>query len=257
MSEESTAALRAQCDQLTRALAERTAQLEAATREFEQFAYSVSHDLRAPLRAIEGFAQILSEDYANNLDADGKRCVGILASGAHKASLLIEDLLALSRLCRKPYQPDVVNMNELTAQKIQELGSMAGKAQFRVGALPEAWADVTWLGLAMEQLLRNAAKFSRGQEHPEIEIGGISEAQQTIYHVRDNGAGFDQKYADRLFGVFQRLHSDEEFEGRGVGLAIVQRVMQRHNGKAWAEGKVGQGATIYFSLPTSQAASNG
>jgi light-regulated signal transduction histidine kinase (bacteriophytochrome) len=124
-----------------------------------------------------------------------------------------------------------------------------------VGALPEAWGDHSWLGAALEQLLRNAAKFSRGQEHPVIEIGGISEPERTIYHVRDNGAGFDQKYADRLFGVFQRLHSEEEFEGRGIGLAIVQRVMQRHDGKAWAEGKVGQGATFFFSLPARPAES--
>jgi len=255
MTEESTAEIRAQRDNLARTLAERSAQLEAATREFEQFAYSISHDLRAPLRAIEGFAQILAEDYANNLDADGKRCVGILAAGAHKASLLIEDLLALSRLCRNPYRPEIVNMNELTARKIQELGPGAGKAQFQVGALPEAWGDQGWLGAALEQLLRNAAKFSRGQEHPVIEIGGVKEPQQTIYHVRDNGAGFDQKYADRLFGVFQRLHSEDEFEGRGIGLAIVQRVIHRLGGKAWAEGKVGQGATFFFSLPTRPAVS--
>jgi light-regulated signal transduction histidine kinase (bacteriophytochrome) len=257
MSEETTASLRAERDHLARALAERSAQLEAVKRESEQFAYSISHDLRAPLRAIEGFAQILAEDYASNLDADGKRCVTILASGAQKASLLIDDLLTLSRLCRNPYKPDVVNMNELTARKIQELGLAAGKAQFRVGALPEAWGDQSWLGVALEQMLRNAAKFSRGQEQPVIEIGGISEPQQTIYHVRDNGAGFDQKYADRLFGVFQRLHSEDEFEGRGMGLAIVQRVMLRHNGKAWAEGKVGQGAAFFFSLPARQAASSG
>ncbi|HUD46551.1 MAG TPA: ATP-binding protein [Candidatus Baltobacteraceae bacterium] len=257
MSEESIATLRAQRDQLARALAERSAQLEAATREFEQFAYSISHDLRAPLRAVEGFAQILEEDYGNNLDAQGKRCIGILASGARKASLLLEDLVALSRLCRNPYKPEVVNMNELAARKIQELGPAAGKAQFRVGALPEAWGDPAWLGAALEQLLRNASKFSRGQEHPLVEIDGIGEARQTIYHIRDNGAGFDQKYADRLFGVFQRLHSEDEFEGRGIGLAIVQRVAHRHDGKAWAEGKVGQGATFFLSLPTRDATSNG
>jgi len=257
MSEESTASLRAQLDDLARTLDERSAQLEAATREFEQFSYSVSHDLRAPLRAIEGFAQILAEDYGNSLDADGKRCVEILASAARKASLLIEDLLALSRLSRHPYRPDVVNMNELAARKIQELGTGAGKAQFRMSALPNAWGDHNWLGTALEHLLRNAAKFSRGQENPVVEIGGISEPHQTIYHVRDNGAGFDQKYAERLFGVFQRLHSEEEFEGRGIGLAIVQRVMNRHCGKAWAEGKVGQGATFFFSLPARRTSSNG
>jgi light-regulated signal transduction histidine kinase (bacteriophytochrome) len=254
MSEESTANLKNQRDELARALVERTAQLEAASREFDQFAYSVSHDLRAPLRAIEGFAQILAEDYAKNLDADGQRCVTILASGARKATLLIEDLLALSRLGRKPFAPGVVNMNELIARIIRGLGPVAEKARFNVEVLSEAWGDPAWLNVALEHLLGNAVKFSRNREQPVIEIGATNEPRQTTYHVRDNGAGFDPKYADRLFGVFQRLHSDEEFEGRGIGLAIVRRVINRHEGKAWAEGKVGQGAAFFFSLPTRPAA---
>jgi light-regulated signal transduction histidine kinase (bacteriophytochrome) len=253
MSEESTAVLRAQCDQLARALAERTAQLKAATAEFDQFAHSISHDLRAPLRAVEGFAQILAEDYAKNLDTDGQRCVAILASGARKASLLIEDLLSLSRLCRKPFAPQIVNMNELIARSIQDLGPGAAKARFNVDALPEAWGDPGWLGAAWEQLLRNAVKFSRRQDQPVIAVGATIEPEQIVYHLRDNGAGFEQKYAERLFGVFQRLHSDEEFEGRGIGLAIVRHVINRHNGEAWAEGKAGQGATFFISLPTRPA----
>ncbi|HEX3719914.1 MAG TPA: ATP-binding protein [Verrucomicrobiae bacterium] len=255
MSEESTAALRAERDRLARALAERTAQLEAATKEFEQFAYSISHDLRAPLRAIEGFAQILEEDYTEKLDADGNRCIKILASGAHKASLLIEDLLGLSRLSRNAFNPNVVNMNELIARKISDLGPDAAKAQIRVDDLPEAWGDHHWLATAFEQLLKNAVKFSRGREQPVIEIGGKTEEGRTIYYIRDNGVGFDQKYAERLFGVFQRLHSEDEFEGRGIGLAVVQRVANRHNGKTWAEGKLGEGATAYLSLPTRETAS--
>ena len=254
MSEDSTGSLQAERDHLARVLAERSAQLEAATREFEQFAYSVSHDLRAPLRAIEGFAQILTEDYSDALDDDGKRCIKILHSGARKASLLLEDLVTLSRLSRNPFKAEVVTMNELTAQTIRELGDDAIKAEIRVGALPDAWADPKWLGMALQQLLRNAVKFSRGRGKPVIEIGGKSEARQTVYHVRDNGAGFDPKYAERLFGVFQRLHGEEEFEGRGIGLAIVQRVIRRHGGNVWAEGEVGRGATFYFSLPTRQAA---
>lgn len=256
MSEDSTAALRAERDQLAATLAERNGQLEVVTREFDQFIYSVSHDLRAPLRAIEGFAQILVEDYSKHLDADGQRCVGILVSGARKATLLIEDLLSFSRLGRKPFLPQTVNMNELAAGILREMGAAAGKAEFRIEALPEAWADPVWLGTALEHLLRNAAKFSRGRERPVIEIGAKTEPHQITYQVRDNGAGFDQKYADRLFGVFQRLHGEEEFEGRGIGLAIVRRVINRHNGKVWAEGKVGEGAVFSFSLPTRPPASN-
>jgi light-regulated signal transduction histidine kinase (bacteriophytochrome) len=255
MTEESISSLRAKCDLLARALEERSTQLDAASQEFEQFAYSVSHDLRAPLRAIEGFAQILTEDYADKLDDEGKKCVTILASGARKASLLLEDLLALSRLSRNPYRPDVVDMKELTSRRIQELGLPADVVEFRVGALPTAWGDSKWLATALDHLLRNAVKFSRGRERPVIEIGGISESSRTIYHIRDNGVGFDQKYADRLFGVFQRLHGEDEFEGRGIGLAIVRRVVRKHGGNAWAEGKIGQGATFFLSLPTRPAAS--
>ncbi|HEX4121808.1 MAG TPA: ATP-binding protein [Verrucomicrobiae bacterium] len=255
MSEESTAALRAERDRLARALGERTAQLEATTKEFEQFAYSISHDLRAPLRAIEGFAQILTEDYADKLDKDGTRCIEILSSGAHKASLLIEDLLGLSRMSRNPFRPTVVNMNELVARKIAELGPTRGKAQIRVEDLPAAWGDYQWIETAFEHLLSNAVKFSRNREQPVIEICGKTEGGQTIYHVRDNGVGYDQKYAERLFGVFQRLHGEDEFEGRGIGLATVQRVANKHIGKAWAEGRLGEGATVFFSLPTRETVS--
>lgn len=250
MSEESKASLQAKCDQLSRDLADRSAQLENATREFEQFAYSVSHDLRAPLRAVEGFAQILSEDYGETLDEDGKRCVRILVSGAKKATLLLEDLLTHFRVSRNAFNPDVVNMNALVAQKIQELGELAGKAEIRVGDLPNAWGDPKWLGTAIDHLLRNAIKFSRRQEKPLIEMGGKTEARETIYHIRDNGVGFDAKYADRLFGVFQRLHGEEEFEGRGIGLAIVMKALRRHGGNAWAEGIAGRGATFFISVPT-------
>jgi light-regulated signal transduction histidine kinase (bacteriophytochrome) len=254
MTEESTAALSAERDRLARALADRTAQLEAATKEFEQFAYAISHDLRAPLRAVEGFAQILVEDYSVKLDDEGKKCINILASGARKASLLIEDLLTLSRLCRKAFHADTVDMNELVARKIEELIPPANKAQFRVANLPPAWGDHQWIASALEQLLKNALKFSRTREQTIIEIDGKIEPDRTSYHVRDNGVGFDPKYSERLFGLFQRLHSEDEFEGRGIGLAIVQRVAHRHGGKAWAEGKLDGGATFFFSLPAREFA---
>jgi light-regulated signal transduction histidine kinase (bacteriophytochrome) len=249
MTEESIDALRAERDRLAAALADRSSQLETISKEFEQFTQTVSHDLRAPLRAMEGFAQILLEDYRDKLDADGKRCVETLASGAQKASALIDDLHGFSRLCRKPFHPAVINMRRLAAQKTDELKAERTTAKFHIDALPEAWGDPDSLGAILEQLLRNAVKFTERQARPSIEISGRRENGSTIYAVRDNGAGFDQKYAGRLFGVFQKLHDDKEFEGRGIGLATVQRLVHRHGGKVWAEGKVNAGATFFFSLP--------
>jgi light-regulated signal transduction histidine kinase (bacteriophytochrome) len=249
MTEESIEGLRAERDRLACALADRSEQLEAVTKEFELFTQTLSHDLRAPLRALEGFAQILLEDYADKLDADGKRCVQTLVTGAHTASLLIEDLHVLSRLCRKPFHPAVIDMRRLAGQKADELKAEGAAAQFRIDALPEAWGDLDLVGAILEELLRNAVKFSRRQTRPSIEISGVSESGRTVYAVRDNGIGFEPKYADRLFGVFQRLHDDKEFEGRGIGLATVQRLVHRHGGKVWAEGKANAGAAFFFSLP--------
>jgi light-regulated signal transduction histidine kinase (bacteriophytochrome) len=249
MTEESIDAVRAERDRLTSALAERSAQLEAVSQEFEQFAHSVSHDLRAPLRALEGFAQILLEDYAGKFDDEGKKCVKTLFSGARKASALIEDLHGYSRLSRKPFHPAVIDMQELATQKTVELKAEGAKVKFRIDDLPEAWGDRDLLNSVLEQLLSNAIKFSKLQERPSVQIVGRRENASTIYAVRDNGVGFDPKYTDRLFGVFHRLHHDKDFEGRGIGLATVQRLVHRHGGKVWAEGKVNAGATFSFSLP--------
>jgi light-regulated signal transduction histidine kinase (bacteriophytochrome) len=249
MSEESIDTLRAERDRLAGALAERSAQLEAISKEFEQFTQTVSHDLRAPLRALEGFSQILLEDYGDKIDADGKRCVETLASGAHKASVLIDDLHGFARLCRTPFRPAVVNVRRLAGRKAREMKASGTAVKFRVEAMPEAWGDPELLDAILEQLLRNAVKFTGRQARPSIEMSGRSEKGSTIYAVRDNGAGFDPKYAGRLFGVFQRLHDEKEFEGRGIGLATVQRLVHRHGGKVWAEGKVNAGATFFFSLP--------
>ena len=249
MTEESIDAVRAERDSLARALADRSAQWEAVSKEFEMFSLTLSHDLRAPLRALEGFAQILLEDYGDKFDADGKKCVQTLASGAHQASALIEDLHGYSRLCRKPFHPDVIDMRQLASQKADELTAEGVAAKFRIDDLPAAWGDMDLLGAVLEQLLRNAVKFSRRQPRPSIEISGTIEDGRTVYSVRDNGIGFDPKYAGRLFGVFQRLHDDKEFEGRGIGLATVQRLVHRHGGKVWAEGKPNGGAAFYFSLP--------
>jgi light-regulated signal transduction histidine kinase (bacteriophytochrome) len=172
MTEESIDALRAERDRLACALADRSAQLEAIAKEFEQFTQTLSHDLRAPLRALEGFAQILVEDYGDKFDADGKRCVETLASGARNASALIEDLHGFSRLCRKPFHPAVIDMRRLAAQKAGELKAEGTAAKFRVDALPEAWGDPDLLDAILEELLRNAVKFTRRQARPSIEISG-------------------------------------------------------------------------------------
>jgi light-regulated signal transduction histidine kinase (bacteriophytochrome) len=249
MSKESIDPLRAECDRLAAALADRSAQLEAVSKEFDQFTQTVSHDLRAPLRAMEGFAQILLEDYREKLDADGKRCVETLASSAHKASLLLEDLSTYSRLSRKPFQPLVINMEKLAAQKAEDLKMEGAKTKFSIAPLPEAWADPEMIDTIVGQLLANAVKFTSRQKNPCVEITGRRDNGNTIYAVCDNGVGFDPKYASRLFGVFQRLHDEKEFAGRGIGLATVQRLVHRHGGKVWAEGKTDAGAAFFFSLP--------
>jgi light-regulated signal transduction histidine kinase (bacteriophytochrome) len=249
MTEESIDALRAERDRLARALADRSAQLETVSKEFELFTQTLSHDLRAPLRALEGFAQILMEDYGAKFDADGKKCVEAIVSGAHKASLLIEDLHGLSRVNRQPFQSAVIDMRRLAGQKAEELKAEGTTGKFRIDPLPEAWGDPDLLEAVLEELLRNAVKFTRRQAHPLIEISGRREDGRTVYSVRDNGAGFEPKYAGRLFGVFQRLHDEKDFEGRGIGLATVQRLVHRHGGAVWAEGKPNAGAAFFFSLP--------
>jgi len=239
---------------LEKQLRERTAQLEAVTKEFEQFSHSVSHDLRAPLRAMEGFAQILLEDYGPHLGDDGQRCVDILAASARKATLLLEDLLTLSRLFRKPFAPCKVDMGLIVAQRMEELRGEAGLAKVRIDKLPEVCGDAGLLALLWTNLLENAIKFSRGQAQPLIEIFGKDELSRVVYSMRDNGVGFDPKYATRLFGVFQRLHGENEFPGRGIGLAIARRIVLRHGGEIWAEGEPLAGATFHFALPKTKDA---
>jgi light-regulated signal transduction histidine kinase (bacteriophytochrome) len=249
MTEESIDTLRAERDRLVCALTDRSARLEAIAKEFEQFTQILSHDLRAPLRALEGFAQILVEDYGDKFDAAGKRCVETMASSARKASALIEDLHGFSRWCQRPFHPSVIDLQQLAEQKAGELKAEGTAVQFHVDALPEAWGDPDLLEAILGELLRNAVKFTRRQAHPTIAISGQSGNGRTVYSVRDNGIGFNSKYAGRLFGVFQRLHEEKDIEGRGIGLATVQRLVHRHGGSVWAEGKVNAGATFFFSLP--------
>jgi light-regulated signal transduction histidine kinase (bacteriophytochrome) len=229
---------------------ERTSALEAANKELESFSYSVSHDLRSPLRAIDGFSRIVLEDYAAALDAEGRRLLGVIRDNARKMGQLIDDLLEYSRLGRKPLASAEIDMKRLVEEVLGELPASGGSPpRLEVGVLPPARGDATLLKQVWANLLANAVKFSAGREPPVIEVSGRENGAQCVYCVKDNGAGFDMRYHEKLFNVFQRLHREDEFEGTGVGLAIVQRVVSRHGGRVWAEGIVDAGAAFYFSLP--------
>lgn len=229
---------------------DRTAQLEAVNKELESFSYSVSHDLRAPLRAVTGYAGILVEDYGAKLDEEGMRILNTISHNAEKMGKLIDDLLAFSRMGRKEIQKQEENMNELVEGVLIEINkTMKHNAAISINHLHSIRTDYGLMNHVMMNLLSNAIKYSSKREQPLIEISSVKSGNEVIFSVSDNGAGFNMKYADKLFGVFQRLHSSDEFEGTGVGLAIVQRIISKHNGRVWAEGKPGEGAVFYFSIP--------
>lgn len=237
--------------ELEQRVVERTAQLEAANKELEAFSYSVSHDLRAPLRAIDGFSRVVLEDYIDKLDDEGKRYLNIIGSNTKKMGQLIDDLLVFSRLGRQELRASGIDMGKLAKAVSEELKLAAPerKLEFTINTLIPAQGDQAMIRQVFFNLLSNAVKFTRPKERAVIEVDGRSEGNENVYTVKDNGVGFDMQYVNKLFGVFQRLHSSEEFEGTGVGLAIVQRIIHRHGGRVWAGGKVGEGATFYFSLP--------
>jgi len=235
--------------QLEQKVEQRTSELKAAITELEAFSYSVSHDLRAPLRAIEGFSGILLEEHAGSLNEEGKRLLQVVRKNSLHMSQLIDDLLSFSRVVRKDFIKKRVPMEDLARVVVEELRQGQQEAKVSLGHLPDAFGDTALLRQVWVNLLSNAFKFSRHSPSPRIEIGARNGARQTVYFVRDNGVGFDMKYAGKLFGVFQRLHNIEEFEGTGVGLAIVQRIVSKHGGKSWAEARLNEGATFYFSLP--------
>ncbi len=239
---------------LERRVIERTVQLQESNTELEAFAYSVSHDLRAPLRAIDGFARILTEDYASHLDAEGKRVCAVIHENTVKMSHLIDDLLALSRLGRAALSPSGIDMQSMANSVFYELTTADSRSRidFQVGKIPEAAADPTLMREVWMNLLANAIKFSSKRQRAVIKVDAQQAETGGVYTVSDNGAGFDMQYRDKLFGVFQRLHSTKEFEGTGVGLALVQRVIHRHGGRVWAEGEVDRGATIYFTLQSGE-----
>ncbi len=235
---------------LERRIAERTSQLEAANKELEAFSYSVSHDLQAPLRKIDAFSRLLLERYDGVLDAEGRRFLGIVRGSVRRMGQLIEDLLAFSRLSRKAAVRSAVDMTALARSVADELQRIEGdrRVAVTIAELPPAWVNAALIEQVFMNLIGNAFKFTRRQASPAVEIGCAAGGAETVYHVKDNGAGFKMRCAGRLFGVFSRLHPAKEFEGTGVGLALVQRIIARHGGRVWAEGKVGGGAAFYFTL---------
>jgi len=224
---------------------------EAANKELEAFSYSVSHDLRAPLRGIDGFSQALAEDEADRLSPKGLDQLRRVRAGAQRMGELIDDLLRLSRVTRTAFKNERVDLTALASSVIADLRKLHPDRQVEVviqdGVV--AYADSRFVRITLENLLGNAWKFTSKTAGARIELGARTEGDETVYFVRDNGAGFDMKYADRLFGAFQRLHGDKDFPGTGIGLATVQRVISRHGGRIWVEAAVGAGATFYFTLP--------
>ncbi|MCX6306840.1 MAG: response regulator [Bacteroidetes bacterium] len=237
--------------ELEQSVSERTAQLQAANQELEAFSFSVSHDLHAPLRIVHGYTKILLEEYAANLDNEGKKVCSVIMEHSLKMEQLIDELLSFSKISRTHLNLSLTNMKllvnsvylDLTDTKSQE------RITLELGEIHDAQADAIMIGQVWANLLSNAVKFSSKREKAVISVSSIKGNGKNIYCVKDNGAGFNMEYADKLFGVFQRLHSTNEFEGTGVGLAIVQRIVYRHGGEVWAEGEVDGGAAFYFSLP--------
>lgn len=226
-------------------------ELETANKELEAFSYSVSHDLRAPLRAIDGFSRILMEDHALQLAPEAQRYLRLVRDNTRQMGNLVDDLLAFSRLSRQELRKQSMKTTELIRQALDELraGTNGRQAEFIIGDMPECQADPNLLKQVWINLLSNAIKYTSKREAARIEIGWKKENGEQVFFVKDNGVGFDMKYAHKLFGIFQRLHRAEDYEGTGVGLAIIQRIVNRHHGRVWAESRVDNGATFYFSLP--------
>jgi signal transduction histidine kinase len=248
--QERDAALQQAHDQLEARVAERTRELAATNKELEAFAYSVSHDLRAPLRAIDGFSQALIEDYSDRLDATARTHLDRARHAAQRMSRLIDDMLNLSRVTRSPIHREPLDLSGMAHSVIEELhqAEPERKVEFTIKDGLTATGDSALLRAALENLLRNSWKYTSGHASAKIEFGQIRENGKSPFFVRDDGAGFDPRFADRLFGAFQRLHTEAEFAGTGIGLATVQRIIHRHGGEIWAEGEVEKGATFYFTL---------
>jgi light-regulated signal transduction histidine kinase (bacteriophytochrome) len=242
------AQLRAQFEQRVR---QRTAQLEAANQELEAFSYTVSHDLRAPLRHIDGFIEILQESAAKQLSRENREYLRVIAQSARQMGILIDDLLAFARLSRTRLVKTRTSLDRLVREAMRHLKrEVEGrKVDWLIHDLPDVMADPNLLRQALANLISNALKYTRNCKRVHIEIGAVGNGGEIVVFVRDNGVGFDMRHVDKLFGVFQRLHRASEFEGTGVGLANVRRIIHRHGGRTWAKGTINGGATFYFSLP--------
>jgi light-regulated signal transduction histidine kinase (bacteriophytochrome) len=245
--EQRTAALQA----AQRELECKNARLEAANRELEAFSYSVSHDLRAPLRHLQGFTQALQEEGGDQLSPEAREYLRLILRSTETMSTLIDDLLSFARTAQKPLQPEQVELAPLVQQVVAQLRpEQSGRTiNWQLGVLPAVRGDEAMLRQVWLNLIGNALKYTRNQPQPRIEIGCRPGDGELLFFVKDNGAGFDPKYAEKLFGIFQRLHHPSEFEGSGLGLAIVRRIIERHGGRTWGEGAPGLGATFYFTLP--------
>jgi light-regulated signal transduction histidine kinase (bacteriophytochrome) len=242
--------LRTLNQELEQRVTRRTADLEAANKELEAFTYSVSHDLRAPLRHIDGFSKMLMEEDLAGLSEDSKRYLGRIREGTRQMGQLVDDLLTMARLGRKELALQVTGLTSLVQEAAEEVKreNTGRQIEWKIEPLPFVECDPGLMKQVFVNLLSNAAKYSRPRAHAKIEVGAIEQNGQNVIFVRDNGVGFSMKYADKLFGVFQRLHRAEDFEGTGIGLATVQRILHKHGGRAWAEGEIDKGATFYFTL---------
>ena len=237
---------------LNKDLEHRTVEVAASNKELEAFTYSVSHDLRAPLRRIDGFSEILLDDYGPALPAEGRHYLQRVREGTQRMGILIDDLLNLSRIGRQELGVQITGLNSLVEEVVAELkGETKGRRiEWKVARLPFVECDAALMRQVFANLLSNAAKFTRSSETGIIEGATENRNGEQVIFVRDNGVGFDMKYADKLFGMFQRLHRQEDFEGTGVGLATVQRILRKHGGRAWVEAELNRGATFYFTLGT-------
>jgi signal transduction histidine kinase len=243
--------LRTLNQELEQRVRDRTQELQAANADLESFSYSVSHDLRAPLRVVDGYCQMFMDEFATGIAPEGREILAKARAGATRMNQLIDDLLRLARFSRQPLNTRPVEMSALIERVVTNLqDQLQGRSvELDIGALPDCVADAALLEQVFTNLLSNALKFTAGRPDTRIEVGASTEGAEQIYFVKDNGVGFDMRYAERLFGVFQRLHSQTEFAGTGIGLSIVHRIIRRHGGRTWAEGALQQGATFYFSLP--------
>ena len=248
-------ALEAEVEQrraLNRELEKRSDELQATNKELEAFAYSVSHDLRAPIRHIAGFTELLQKHAGAMLDDKSRRHMSMIRDSANRMGSLVDDLLAFSRIGRAETQKTTVDLEQLVKNVVAEIApdTQTRKINWHIGTLPICYGDPSMLRMVFSNLISNGAKFTRTREHAEIEIDSLNDrSDEVVVFVKDNGVGFDMKYKDKLFGVFQRLHSQEAFEGTGIGLATVQRIVHRHSGRVWAEASLDKGATFYVALP--------